>query len=132
VKDELLSELLNLNKASDEEIGQLEYVVNSPAWARFFKPYLFKMLNSINRMWRDRSAERRDKYSDDYLAAYAASIEGLLQWGDTLVKQTQAARVIDAQERTPEQEYDALRAMGFIKHAGQHITPEELAQAEDF
>lgn len=124
--------LFDVSRLNEDELGQLEYIVNSPAWEGFFKRYLLGIVTSLERLMKDRSSARKAQYNDDFLAGQCTAIEGFIAFCDGIVQSTNMARMAEAQRMTPDQEYDKLRAMGFIKHAGQTTRAEDLVPFEEF
>lgn len=124
--------IFDVSKLTDEEIGQLEYILLSPAYERVFKPYLYRMQKSIEHMMLDRSQRRKEEFPDDFLAGEAVGIAGLLAFFDSLAEQINMARVAAVQQATPDEQYTLLRAQGLIKHSGQAVNAAELAAAEDY
>lgn len=118
--------LFDLSRLNDDELGQLEFVVNSPAWEGVFKPYLRQMIRSLEMMMKDRSQERKDKYNDDFLAGQCSALEGFVAFCDGIVQNTNMARMAEAQKMTPEQEYERLRVLGLVRHSGQAARPEDI------
>jgi hypothetical protein len=124
--------LFDASKLTDEEIGHLEWVLNSPSYERVFRLYLKKMIESVQTYMLDRSEDRKKLYPDDFLAGQAAGLIGLLRFLDGLRDHTNMARVDRAQQATPNEAYEKLRALGAIRHSGQAVNPEDLEIAEDF
>lgn len=123
----------DLRKLSDQDLGCLEYVLNSPAYVTVFKPYLETMRDSMNRLWLDRSQDRKDKYPDDFLAGGIASIDGLLTLFQKILEETNLARMHDAVSGTSEESlYDRKREQGLVQPVvGINQNPEPIAYDPD-
>ena len=52
---------------TQEQIGAIAYIVNSPAWIDVFRPLLVGMLRGFYNELADPSRERKDAKPDDYL-----------------------------------------------------------------
>lgn len=127
--------LFDLSKLNEEELGQLEFWLLSPAWEGYGKLYLKSIIKSLERLMKDRSEERKKRYNDDFLAGQCTALEGFIAFCDGIVQNLSMARVAEAQKMTPDQEYDRLRALGFVRHSGQVTRAEDLTPvdpAEDF
>lgn len=124
--------LFDLSRLNEEEIGQLEFWLLSPAWEGYGKLYLKWIVKSLERLMKDRSEERKKRYNDDFLAGQCTALEGFIAFCDGLVQNLQMARVADVQKMTPNQEYEQLRALGFVRHSGQVVQAADLNVTEDF
>lgn len=124
--------LFDIGKLNDNELGQLEFIVHSPAWEGLFKPYLKAMIRSIEKMMKDRSEARKSLYNDDFLAGQCTALEGFLAFCDGIIENVNLARMAAVQQLTPDQEYQSLRTLGLIRHSGQATRADELTPAEDF
>lgn len=124
--------LFDLSKLTDDELGQLEFVVNSPAWELVFRRYLQQMIFSVDRLMKDRSEARKQQWNDDFLAGQSVALEGFVKFTDGIIQSTNMARMAETQQMTPNEEYDRLRATGFIRHSGQRVEGTDLPPFEDF
>lgn len=127
-----LKEVFSVEKLSEDELGQLEFVLLSPSYERVFKPWLLGMAKSTQELMLDRTEERKQRYPDDLLAGQTVALKSLVAFLDSLVLQINMSRVVASQDHTPEQEYEKMRALGWIRHSGQAQDPEDLKAAEDF
>jgi hypothetical protein len=125
-------DLFDVSKLTEQEIGEFEWVVNSPSFLRVFRPYLITMRDSVQTMMLDRSEDRKRMYPDDFLAGEAAALIGFVKFLDGLKANTSMERMHKAVQLSTEQMYADLRNRGVIAHSGQHLSPEDLAAAEDF
>jgi hypothetical protein len=124
--------LFDLSRLNEEELGQLEYWLLSPAWEGYGKLYLKSIIKSVERLMKDRSEDRKKRYNDDFLAGQCTALEGFIAFCDGLVQNLSMARVAEVQKMTPNEEYDRLRTLGFVRHSGQVVRAEELDPAEDY
>ena len=109
-------EMFDLRKLDDRRLGEIEFVLNSPAYEHSFKPYIEGILREMNRLWKDRSRERSDKYPDDFLAGGAVFGEGLLKFFDLLVHETSMERVHAAMSGLSNDDlYDMKRHRGEVR-----------------
>jgi hypothetical protein len=129
-------EFFDPRKLTDRQRGEIEYVLNSPAYEDSFKPYMEGILRSMDSMWRDRSQKRKDTYPDDFLAGGATFGEGLIKFFDLLLRETSMERIHLAMERiTMEDIYDKHRADGHVRPVvglDQSALPQPADPAEDF
>ena len=126
--------VFDMIKLSEDELGHLEWVVNSPSYERVFKRYLQTMLHSTQMKLLDPDEDRKRHMPDDFLRGYASAILGLIKFLDGVRDNTNQARVEQSLQATPDQAYERLRSLGAIRHSGQALQPEDLARqiAEDF
>lgn len=120
-------EVFDVSKLTDEELGHLEWVLNSPSYERVFKPYLITMSNTLTHRLKDPSRERKDKYPSDFLRGGIQMIDGLTTFFQKIVAETQMERVARSQGQglSTEELYEKLRQEGQSRPAGQ------TTQAED-
>lgn len=124
--------LFDLSALNEEEIGQLEYLLLSPAWEGYLKRYLLAMVRSIERLMKDRSDARKASYNDDFLAGQCTALEGFITFCDSVVNNVNLARVAETQKMTSDEEYQKLRALGFVRHSGQTQKAEDLVPFEEY
>lgn len=124
--------LFDISKLNDHEVGQLEFIVNSPAWSGFFRLYLIRMIQSLDRLMKDRSEERKKQYNDDFIAGQSTALEGFVKFSDGVAENTNLARMAQVQQMTPNEEYDRLRILGMTRHSGQTVQPDDLIPFEEF
>ena len=124
--------LFDLSKLNDDELGQLEFVLNSPAFEGVFKPYLLGVIRGIERLMKDRSDARKAQYNDDFLAGQCLALEGFLAFAAGIIQSTNMARMAAAVQMTPNEEYERLRSLGLVRGAGQVVRPEDLTPFEEF
>lgn len=129
-------EFFDLRQFDDRQLGEVEFVLNSPAYEHTFRPYIQGVINQMNTLWKDRSKERSDKYPDDFLAGGVIFAEGLVKFFDLVVKETRMERVHDAMaQMTPENAYDIQRHRGNVKPVvglDQPALPVHVDPAEDY
>ena len=102
-----LKKFFNVGTMSEEQLGMVEFVLNSPAYSDTFEPYLKSIRESMNELWLDRSQKRKDEFPDDYLAGAIASIDGLLKLFTILIHETSVERIHSAMAgESPDQQYD--------------------------
>lgn len=120
-------DLFDVSDMTDEELGHLEWVLNSPSYERVFKRYLLSMSDTLTHRLKDPSRERKDKYPSDFLRGGVLMIDGLVTFFSKIVTETQMERVARAKGVGLSQEelYEKLRQEGKSRPAGQ------TAQAED-
>jgi hypothetical protein len=129
-------EFFDPRKLTEQQLGQIEFVLTSPAYAESFKPYIEGILLTMNSMWRDRSAQRKAQYPDDFLAGGACFGEGLLKFFNLLIAETSFERIHAAMENvTNDDLYDIRRARGQVQPVvgvDQSAMPGPPDPAEDF
>jgi len=127
-----MEQLFDVNKMTDRDRGDFEFIVNSPSYLRVFRPYLTKMQHSVQTMMLDRSTARKETYPDDFLAGQAAALIGFVAFLDGLKNNTNMERMNKSVQLTTEEMYADLRNRGAISHSGQHISAEDLEMSEDY
>lgn len=106
-------EHFDLTKLDENQIGQIEFVLNSPAYVDSFRPYLLGIISQMNDLWKDRTQARRDQYPDDFLAGGIVFGEGLIKFFNLLLEETKMERIHKAMEgMTNEKLYDMKRQAG--------------------
>jgi hypothetical protein len=106
-------ELFDIQKLDDRQLGQIEYVLMSPAYVEAFEPYLKSIRETLAQRLLDPSKDRKEVHSDDFLRGGIVAIDGLLTFFKLIIAQTQMERVDRAMSpKSPEQEYDAERQRG--------------------
>lgn len=129
-------EFFDLRGLDEQKLGQIEWVLNSPAYESTFKPYLQGVYNQMQSLWRDRSQQRKDQYPDDFLAGGVCAIEGLLKFFAIVIEETRMERVHASMEgMTPERLYERKRQAGQMRPVvglDQRAEPEHYNPAEDF
>jgi len=129
-------ELIDVSGLEDHQLGQIEFVLNSPAYADHFEPYLQRVRDSLNRMLLDPSQSRKDRDPDDFLRGGIVMVDGLLTLFKKLIEETRIERMARSQvERTPDQVYQQMREEGRVGHSGtteQPAGPGTYDPAEDF
>ena len=129
-------EFFTTEDLTEQKLGEIEFVLNSPAYGHTFKPFMLGILNAINKLWKDRSAERKAKYNDDYLAGGHDFGEGLIQFFERIINETHDERVMKSLgNMTNDDLYEYFRERGYIKPvvgANQQAEPAPYDPAEDF
>lgn len=129
-------EFFDLKFFDDRRLGEMEFVLNSPAYEHTFKPYITGILRGLEAYWKDRSQDRKDKYPDDFLAGGVAMSEGLLQFFEQVVKETRMERVHAAMEGiTNDELYARKQARGEVKPVvglDQSASPTKLVDDDEF
>ena len=129
-------EFFDLRRLDRQQLGEIEFVLNSPAYEHSFKPYILGILKSLNTLWKDRTRERRDKYTDDFLAGGDALGSGLLEFFALLIQETSFERMHEAmQDKSPESQYQTRLHAGAVRPVvglDQSALPEPVDPDEDF
>lgn len=127
--------VFDLRKLTQDELGCVEYVLNSPAYVEVFEPYLRATRDSMQALWLDRSQRRKEDYPDDFLAGGVAAIDGLMTFFATILIETNMDRIHDAMTRkSPDDVYTEKQERGMVQPVigvDQQSEPEYNA-AEDF
>lgn len=109
-------EHFDLRKLDEIQLGQIEFVLTSPAYEESFRPFLLDAVESMSAQWKDRSEERKARYPDDYLAGGVVAIEGLIKFFEVLVQEANFERIHAANGGgSPEREYDLRRLAGQLQ-----------------
>ncbi len=131
-----LTDLFDIQKLDDRQLGQIEYVLMSPAYADAFEPYLLSIRATLSMRLLDPSKDRKEEHPDDFLRGGIVAIDGLLQFFKRVVSETQLERVERSlQYRSPEQQYAADQQRG--KHvpvlgAAEPLEPTPYDAADDY
>jgi hypothetical protein len=105
--------VFDLNRLSEQELGCVEFVLNSPAYIDVFKPYLEKMRDDLTLRLLDRTEARRTEYPDDFLAGSIVTIKGLLEFFEHIIRETKMQRIDDSQRHVnPVGVYDLAQSEG--------------------
>lgn len=123
-------------KLSDNQRGQIEFILTSPAYEFAFKPYIEGILRSMDQLWKDRTQERKDRYPDDFLAGGATFGEGLLKFFEYLIQESSMEHIHKAMSQvTNEDLYNKHRSEGRMAPVvglDQRAEPQPMDPAEDF
>jgi hypothetical protein len=129
-------EFFDPRRFTEQQLGNMEFVLNSPAYEEQFKPYIEGVLNTLNTIWKDRSRERQDKYPDEFLAGGATFGEGLLKFFEQIIRETNMERVHSSMANmTNDMLYEVRRQRGDMKPVvglDQSAEPAPYDPAEDF
>jgi hypothetical protein len=129
-------EHFDLRKLDDIQLGQIEFILTSPAYVESFKPYIQGVLDSLNHLWKDRSKERSDQYPDDFLAGGVVFGEGLLKFFELLIHESSMERIHASMNNvTNDMLYDAARRRGDVKPVvglDQPASPTGKADPEEY
>jgi hypothetical protein len=118
--------LFNVSELDEQELGCIEFVLNSPSYSDYFEPYLLRMRASLDKNMYDRSQARKDEMPDDFIAGGVAMIDGLTIFFRKLIEETRMERIARAQGAiTSTDAYDKLRADGRARGNGQVDQPED-------
>ena len=130
------SEFFTLASFDEQKIGEMEFILNSPAYNDTWKPYMLGVLAAFQKMWKDRSRERQDKYPDEYLAGGATFGEGLIEFFDRIITETHHERAMASMAKMSFDDiYNQKRRQGLVKPIvgiDQSPTPGPYDPAEDF
>lgn len=129
-------EFFDPRKLSPGTLGQMEFVLNSPAYEDAFKPYLKGVARGMEHLCRDRSQTRKDKYSDDFLYGGVCAVEGLLTFFQLMIEETDFDHIHESMaSMSSEKQYDQRLKTGNVKPivgVDQKATPDEYRPEEDF
>jgi len=129
-------EFFTLDQFDEQKLGEMEFILNSPAYEHTWKPYMLGVLAAMNKMWKDRSRERVDKYPDEFLAGGATYGEGLMEFFDRIIEETHHERAMAAMARMSNDDiYTQKRHQGLVKPTvglDQPATPLPIDPAEDY
>lgn len=129
-------EHFDIRKLSEEDRGMIEFVLNSPAYGKFFKPYFQDILDTLNQQWKDRSRERQDRYPDEFLAGGVVFGEAMLKFFEIVIQETTMERIHGAMENlSNDQVYELRRTRGLMKPVvgvNQSAEPQQVAPEDDF
>jgi len=130
------SKFFDIRKLDEQQLGNIEFVLNSPAYGDQFRPYMMGILAQLNRLWLDRSQARKDEFPDEFLAGGIVFGEGLMKFFDQIISETRMERMHGAMENmTSDMLYEIRRQRGDMKPVvglDQRAEPAAYDPAEDF
>lgn len=110
------NDVFDVGRLSEDQLGALEYVLNSPAYTEVFEPYLKNVKDTLQMRLLNRSRERKEDMPDDFIAGGVVVIDCFLNMFKKLIEETRIERIHAAMDKlTPTQRYAADAAAG--KHA---------------
>ncbi len=83
-------------KLTDRDLAVISFVLNSPAYADVFEPYLLGVRNGMAHSMLDRTETRKQMYPDDFLAGGIVAIDGLLSFFKLLIEESDINRIHEA------------------------------------
>jgi len=129
-------EHFDIRQLDEEQRGMIEYVLNSPAYNSYFKPFIEDILKTMNQQWKDRTKTRQDLYPDEFLAGGVVFGESLLKFFEIIIQETNIERINAVMENvTNEQLYDLKRQRGLVRPVvglDQPTLPQKYDPDEDF
>ena len=130
------SEFFTLATFDEQKLGEMEWVLNSPAYLHTWKPYMLGILRSLQKMWKDRTRARQEKYPDEFLAGGTVFGEGLIEFFDKIIEETHHERAMKAMANmSNDDHYETLQQHGGVKPIvgmDQDATPAPYDPAEDY
>lgn len=97
---------------SHEQIGNLAFIVNSPAYLTFYRPFLVGMLRSFYNDLGDPTGQRKWEKPDDYLRGGIAVVKALLNFPEQVLAEEREQAEREAAGRTPEEQYEKRAETG--------------------
>jgi hypothetical protein len=129
-------ELFDPHKLNEQQLGQIEFVLMSPAYEDSFEPYLRSIRDTLAQRLLDPSKARVEEHPDNFLRGGIVAIDGLLNFFAQVIKETQFDRVTTAMNPlTPAQRYTQAQQDGkhdSILGAAEPLEPEPYDPAEDY
>lgn len=129
-------EFFDLRKLDEQQRGEIEFVLNSPAYIHSFRPYIMGVIRGMEHRVRDRSQARKDEMPDDFLFGGITFAEGLLKFFELLIEETSMERIHAAMENmTPEHLYEVKQQAGVLRPVlgvNQPAEPEKIRPEDDF
>jgi hypothetical protein len=127
------SDLFDVSKIDDHQLGHIEWVLTSPSYMDVFRPFLLRAKESAIELLLDHSEGRRREWSDDALIERANSIRELLTFFDKLVEEAQQERIIRAQsERQDRTDYNDMARGGYLDPTPGRTPSREIPPELDF
>ena len=130
-----MRQFFEARRLDERLLGQLEFVFTSPAYEEGVKVYIESVRDSMQRLSRDRTTTRKDKYPDDYLAGGMDALDGLLAFVNAILLEPSAERIEEAMSNmTPEKQYEMRRQAGQVRPVvgvDQDPAPRKYDPAED-
>lgn len=129
-------EFFDVSLIDERQLGEMEFVLNSPAYEHTFKKYMEGVLRQLNALAKDRSQKRKDEYPDDTLFGGIMFGEGLLEFFSRIIQETRMERIHASMQNVSNDDlYDAARRQGRVKPVvglDQSAEPEPYNPAEDY
>lgn len=131
-----LRQFFDTSQLDEQQLGQIEFVLNSPAYEMSFRPYLQMIRDNMHELMLDRSEKRQSLLPDDYLAGAVASIDGLLKFFTMVIHETSMERIHESMAvMTPDKQYELRQTQGRILPvvgANQSAEPDEYRPEDDY
>lgn len=109
-----MTDLFDAADLTDHELGNVEFVMNSPAWSDFFDPYLRAIREGAIAHLIHPDARTRDAQSDDTLRGVISTIDGFLAFSNRIINETSFERIARYREQSNEDRYNSKVADGTI------------------
>jgi hypothetical protein len=130
------NDVFDIQKLDERQLGQIEYVLNSPAYGDCFEPYLRTIRNTLSQRLLDPSKARKEEHPDDFLRGGIVAIDGLLSFFSRIIAETQSDRIFRAlAAATPDQQYTEDQKRGShvpILGANESLEPTPYRADEDY
>jgi hypothetical protein len=95
--------VFDINKLSAEELGHMEYIVNSPSWERVFRPFFIRARDTYTELLLHRDPKVRIAHGGSpSLRAAANNMSLVVTFFDKIIEETQHERAIAAASGTPD------------------------------
>lgn len=130
--------VFNRADLTEQQIGCLEFLVNSPTFIDVVEPYIRTVRDSMNQRLLDPSKERKEEHPDDFLRGGVVTLDGILNFFKLIVDETRFERIYEAQaQMTPEQQYtQGQRSGSHVPVLGSNesfdVEPDRLDPADDY
>lgn len=129
-------DLFDVTKLDEHTLGCVEYVLMSPAYQDVFEPYLRSIRDTLSQRLLDPSKERKEEHPDDFLRGGIVAVDGLLNFFQQVIAETQTDRVTAAlAPPTPDQRYTQAQRAGLhdsVLGAAEPLEPLPYDPDEDY
>ena len=129
-------EQFDIRKLDSRQLGEVAYILASPAYADTLKPYILTIRDNLNTLMLDRRQVRKDELPDDFLAGGISMADGFLKFFEIIIHETSTEQILESMAAmTPDLEYARRSAAGMMKPVvglDLEVLPDKYDPAEDY
>jgi hypothetical protein len=117
-------DLTNLDQA---KLDHLAYILASPAWMDFFKPYIEATIRGLEAQLVDPAGHRKWERPDDFIRGGVITLRGLLAFPEYIQQEAREHEVAESKVKTEEAHYEERATTGHIGPMGfRYDNPQEF------
>lgn len=110
-----MNDILNTSALTDDQMGHLAYVVNSPSWLDFFEPLLREAINASMSQLADPSITRKNARPDDFLRGQIVALRNLLDMPHFVLEDQRERHKTQAADDATQLAYADRATNGFMR-----------------